>query len=78
MEEENTFWQNFWHILPLVFATKSSKEIVYYYYSVFMLRKRYAQNISSSMDVDKILEMLKMQGMWIIVNQLLLPPMFSL
>ncbi|XP_065860550.1 uncharacterized protein [Euphorbia lathyris] len=44
--------QNFWNHLSQVFSTRSSKEIVSYYFNVFMLRRLAAQNRSNSLDID--------------------------
>ncbi|XP_020094943.1 uncharacterized protein LOC109714655 [Ananas comosus] len=44
--------KNFWDELPHVFSSKSSKELVSYYFNVFMLRKRAEQNRSDPMNVD--------------------------
>lgn len=44
--------KNFWDNLPLAFPTKSSKELVSYYFNVFMLRKRAEQNRCDSVNVD--------------------------
>ncbi|KDP41284.1 hypothetical protein JCGZ_15691 [Jatropha curcas] len=47
-----SFGQNFWKQLSQVFATRSTKEIVSYYFNVFMLRRRAAQNRSNLLDID--------------------------
>ncbi|PAN51335.2 hypothetical protein PAHAL_9G556600 [Panicum hallii] len=44
--------RNFWDELPLAFPSKSSKELVSYYFNVFMLRKRAEQNRFDPMNVD--------------------------
>ncbi|CAN1295706.1 AT-rich interactive domain-containing protein 2 [Linum perenne] len=44
--------QNFWKHLAQVFPSRSTKEIVSYYFNVFMLRKRATQNRSSLLDID--------------------------
>ncbi|CAN0929463.1 AT-rich interactive domain-containing protein 2 [Linum grandiflorum] len=44
--------QNFWKHLAQVFPCRSMKEIVSYYFNVFMLRKRGTQNRSSLLDID--------------------------
>nr|CAD1832361.1 unnamed protein product [Ananas comosus var. bracteatus] len=44
--------KNFWDELPHVFSSKNSKELVSYYFNVFMLRKRAEQNRSDPMNVD--------------------------
>lgn len=44
--------RNFWVHLSLVFPTRSKEEIVSYYFNVFMLRRRAAQNRSSWLDID--------------------------
>ncbi|ONK60249.1 uncharacterized protein A4U43_C08F15980 [Asparagus officinalis] len=44
--------KNFWDDLPRVFPSKSSKELVSYYFNVFMLRKRAEQNRSDPLNVD--------------------------
>ena len=44
--------RNFWDELPLAFPSKSSKELVSYYFNVFMLRKRAEQNRFDPMNID--------------------------
>ncbi|XP_062216420.1 uncharacterized protein LOC133916661 isoform X2 [Phragmites australis] len=44
--------RNFWDELPLAFPSKSSKELVSYYFNVFMLRKRAEQNRFDPMNAD--------------------------
>ncbi|XP_074336337.1 uncharacterized protein LOC141673485 [Apium graveolens] len=44
--------RNFWTHLAFVFPSRSKKEIVSYYFNVFMLRRRAAQNRSSWLDID--------------------------
>lgn len=44
--------KNFWAHLSLVFPSRSKEEIVSYYFNVFMLRRRAAQNRSSWLDID--------------------------
>ncbi|XP_072992212.1 uncharacterized protein [Typha latifolia] len=44
--------KNFWDDLPDVFPIKNSKELVSYYFNVFMLRKRAGQNRTDPMNVD--------------------------
>ncbi|TVU46520.1 hypothetical protein EJB05_06061 [Eragrostis curvula] len=44
--------KNFWDYLPRAFPGKSSKELVSYYFNVFMLRKRAQQNRSDLLRVD--------------------------
>ncbi|XP_062182758.1 uncharacterized protein LOC133886876 isoform X2 [Phragmites australis] len=44
--------KNFWDHLPHAFPGKSSKELISYYFNVFMLRKRAQQNRSDNMRVD--------------------------
>ncbi|KAG8081921.1 hypothetical protein GUJ93_ZPchr0014g46596 [Zizania palustris] len=44
--------RNFWDELPLAFPCKSSKELVSYYFNVFILRKRAGQNRSDPINVD--------------------------
>ncbi|CAN0896448.1 AT-rich interactive domain-containing protein 2 [Linum grandiflorum] len=44
--------RNFWKHLSQAFPTRSMKEIVSYYFNVFMLRKRASQNRSDVLDVD--------------------------
>ncbi|XP_073011456.1 uncharacterized protein [Typha latifolia] len=44
--------KNFWDKLKHVFPGRSSKELVSYYFNVFMLRKRAEQNRSDPMNVD--------------------------
>ncbi|ONL94938.1 uncharacterized protein [Zea mays] len=62
-EEERLFQQvvssnraslrrNFWDELPLAFPSKSSKELVSYYFNVFMLRKRAEQNRFDPANID--------------------------
>ncbi|MQM05491.1 hypothetical protein Taro_038302 [Colocasia esculenta] len=62
-EEEHTFLdvvsanpaslsKNFWDYLPRVFPSKSSKELVSYYFNVFMLRKRAEQNRLDPLNID--------------------------
>ncbi|XP_008660411.1 uncharacterized protein [Zea mays] len=62
-EEEHLFQQvvlsnpaslcrNFWDELPLAFPSKSSKELVSYYFNVFMLRKRAEQNRFDPVNID--------------------------
>ncbi|CAL9071508.1 unnamed protein product [Musa acuminata var. zebrina] len=62
-EEEQLFYEvvllnpaslgkNFWKKLPQVFPTRSSKELISYYFNVFMLRKRAEQNRLDPLHVD--------------------------
>lgn len=62
-EEERLFYEvvfsnpvslgkNFWNDLSVVFASKSKKEIVSYYFNVFMLRRRAEQNRCDSLSID--------------------------
>ncbi|ONK60251.1 uncharacterized protein A4U43_C08F16080 [Asparagus officinalis] len=44
--------KNFWDDLPQVFPSRNSKELVSYYFNVFMLRKRAEQNRSDPLNVD--------------------------
>jgi hypothetical protein len=44
--------RNFWDELSLAFPAKSSKELVSYYFNVFMLRKRAEQNRFDPMNID--------------------------
>ncbi|RCV44283.1 hypothetical protein SETIT_9G361100v2 [Setaria italica] len=44
--------KNFWDHLPLAFPDKTSKDLVSYYFNVFMLRKRAQQNRSDLLHVD--------------------------
>ncbi|CAD5192030.1 unnamed protein product [Musa acuminata subsp. malaccensis] len=44
--------KNFWDILPRVFPARNSKELVSYYFNVFMLRKRAEQNRLDPLHVD--------------------------
>ncbi|OIV94220.1 hypothetical protein TanjilG_09375 [Lupinus angustifolius] len=44
--------RNFWKILSAAFPTRTNKEIVSYYFNVFMLRRRAAQNRSRFLDID--------------------------
>ncbi|XP_074559497.1 uncharacterized protein LOC141815450 [Curcuma longa] len=43
---------NFWNKMPLYFPDKSSKELVSYYFNVFMLRRRAVQNRLDPLHVD--------------------------
>ncbi|XP_042405480.1 uncharacterized protein LOC121995780 isoform X1 [Zingiber officinale] len=43
---------NFWNKMPLFFPDKSSKEVVSYYFNVFMLRRRAVQNRLDPLHVD--------------------------
>ncbi|KAG0492659.1 hypothetical protein HPP92_006057 [Vanilla planifolia] len=62
-EEENMFREvvlsspaslgrNFWPVLSQAFPSRSSKELVSYYFNVFMLQKRSEQNRSDPLNVD--------------------------
>ncbi|KAL5544578.1 hypothetical protein UlMin_008362 [Ulmus minor] len=62
-EEEHLFHQvifsnpassgrNFWDKLPAVFPSRTKKEIVSYYFNVFMLRKRAEQNRCYPINID--------------------------
>ncbi|KGN63712.1 uncharacterized protein LOC101205795 [Cucumis sativus] len=62
-EEERLFYEvvfsnpvsmgkNFWSDLSVVFASKSKREIVSYYFNVFMLRRRAEQNRCDSLNID--------------------------
>lgn len=62
-EEERLFYEvvfsnpvslgkNFWGDLSIVFSSKSKKEIVSYYFNVFMLRRRAEQNRCDSLNID--------------------------
>ncbi|KAG7023221.1 AT-rich interactive domain-containing protein 2, partial [Cucurbita argyrosperma subsp. argyrosperma] len=62
-EEERLFYEvvfsnpvsvgkNFWGDLSVVFASKSKREIVSYYFNVFMLRRRAEQNRCDSLNID--------------------------
>ncbi|XP_008776476.1 uncharacterized protein LOC103696583 [Phoenix dactylifera] len=44
--------KNFWNHLPQVLPSRNSKELVSYYFNVFMLRKRAEQNRSDPLNVD--------------------------
>ncbi|KAG6475425.1 hypothetical protein ZIOFF_064645 [Zingiber officinale] len=44
--------QNFWNKLPQYFPSKSSKDLVSYYFNVFMLRKRAVQNRLDPLHID--------------------------
>ncbi|KAJ0963480.1 hypothetical protein J5N97_028602 [Dioscorea zingiberensis] len=44
--------KNFWNYLPRAFPHRSSKELVSYYFNVFMLRKRARQNMSVPLIAD--------------------------
>ncbi|THG08308.1 hypothetical protein TEA_019972 [Camellia sinensis var. sinensis] len=44
--------KNFWEDLSVVFLNRRKKEIVSYYFNVFMLRRRAAQNRSRFLDID--------------------------
>ena len=44
--------KNFWDYLPHALPSKTSKELVSYYFNVFMLRKRALQNRSDMLHVD--------------------------
>ncbi|KAK7836849.1 at-rich interactive domain-containing protein 2 [Quercus suber] len=44
--------RNFWKKLSLVFPSRSKKELVSYYFNVFMLWRRAAQNRSTFLDID--------------------------
>ncbi|CAM0873605.1 unnamed protein product [Alopecurus aequalis] len=44
--------KNFWEYLPHALPSKTSKELVSYYFNVFMLRKRALQNRSDMLHVD--------------------------
>ncbi|KAL5208988.1 hypothetical protein ABZP36_004611 [Zizania latifolia] len=44
--------KNFWHFLPHALPSKTSMELVSYYFNVFMLRKRAQQNRSDLLHVD--------------------------
>ncbi|KAM3255404.1 hypothetical protein ACQJBY_048605 [Aegilops geniculata] len=44
--------RNFWDELLLAFPLKTNKELVSYYFNVFMLRKRTEQNMFDPMNVD--------------------------
>ncbi|XP_027347031.1 uncharacterized protein LOC113858537 isoform X2 [Abrus precatorius] len=44
--------RNFWKYLSVAFPSRSNKEIVSYYFNVFMLRRRAAQNRSRFLDID--------------------------
>ncbi|KAK2636093.1 hypothetical protein Ddye_030885 [Dipteronia dyeriana] len=44
--------RNFWKQLSAVFPSRTKKEIVNYYFNVFMLRRRAAQNRSHMLDID--------------------------
>ncbi|RWW45938.1 hypothetical protein BHE74_00048175, partial [Ensete ventricosum] len=44
--------KNFWNVLPYFFPARSCKELVSYYFNVFILRKRAEQNRLDLMNVD--------------------------
>ncbi|XP_057494776.1 uncharacterized protein LOC130779913 isoform X1 [Actinidia eriantha] len=44
--------KNFWEHLSVVFPFRTKKEIVSYYFNVFMLRRRAVQNRSKFLDID--------------------------
>jgi hypothetical protein len=44
--------KNFWKHLSLAFPSRSKNELVSYYFNVFMLQRRAAQNRSNSLDID--------------------------
>lgn len=44
--------KNFWDRLAVIFPSRTSDEIVSYYFNVFMLRKRAEQNRCTPMDID--------------------------
>ncbi|PON52348.1 SANT/Myb domain containing protein [Trema orientale] len=44
--------RNFWKQLSAVFPSRSKQELVSYYFNVFMLRKRAAQNRSELLEID--------------------------
>ncbi|KAI4314090.1 hypothetical protein L6164_027030 [Bauhinia variegata] len=44
--------RNFWKQLSATFPSRTQKEIVSYYFNVFMLRRRAAQNRSRLLDID--------------------------
>ncbi|KAL5746759.1 hypothetical protein ACOSQ2_024056 [Xanthoceras sorbifolium] len=44
--------KNFWDILPIVFTSRSKKEIVSYYFNVFMLQRRAEQNRCYPVNID--------------------------
>lgn len=43
---------NFWNTFPIAFPSRTKKEIVSYYFNVFMLRKRAEQNRNEHLNVD--------------------------
>ncbi|KAG4909016.1 hypothetical protein JHK87_055132 [Glycine soja] len=44
--------RNFWKHLSVTFSSRTNKEIVSYYFNVFILRRRAAQNRSRFLDID--------------------------
>ncbi|KAL9255729.1 AT-rich interactive domain-containing protein [Drosera capensis] len=44
--------KNFWDVLSFVFPSRTKKEIVSYYFNVFMLRKRAEQNRAHPLHID--------------------------
>ncbi|KAG6496622.1 uncharacterized protein LOC121993161 [Zingiber officinale] len=44
--------KNFWNKMPVFFPDKSSKELVSYYFNVFMLRRRAVQNRLDPLHID--------------------------
>ncbi|OIW18511.1 hypothetical protein TanjilG_13263 [Lupinus angustifolius] len=47
-----TLGRNFWNYLSIVFPLKTKREIVCYYFNVFMLRRRAEQNRNSFLNID--------------------------
>ncbi|XP_054805662.1 uncharacterized protein LOC129308528 [Prosopis cineraria] len=44
--------KNFWNTFPIVFPARTKKEIVSYYFNVFMLRRRAEQNRNDHLNID--------------------------
>ncbi|MED6125097.1 hypothetical protein PIB30_065293 [Stylosanthes scabra] len=44
--------KNFWHYLSIALPSRSKKEIVSYYFNVFILRKRAEQNRNDALSID--------------------------
>jgi ELM2 domain len=47
-----SFTKNFWDILPLAFPDKCKRELVSYYFNVYILRKRASQNRSDPLYIN--------------------------
>uniref|UniRef100_A0A5B6YKP6 Myb-like domain-containing protein n=2 Tax=Davidia involucrata TaxID=16924 RepID=A0A5B6YKP6_DAVIN len=44
--------KNFWELFSVMFPSRTKKELVNYYFNVFMLRRRAVQNRSNLLDID--------------------------